>query len=409
MRNLFLFLLCLLAFGCAPRFDARLVTPGVEVLVNHYGERLSGKRVGIVTNPTGVDRTLVSTIDLVRALPGVQVVRLFSPEHGLRGAYAAGQQVNESRDPISGLPIVSLYGDSRRPPPEALKGLDVMIYDIQDVGHRTYTFVSTLTYVMEACEKAGVELWVLDRPEPTGGMSVGGPMLDPQNHSFIGIFNVPQVYGLTPGEWARLVKTEHTPRLKLTVVPMRGWKRGMTYGDLGWVWVSPSEHIPRWETCYFYAMTGTLGELGILSEGVGTPLPFEQIGAPWVDGPRLAQVLNDQKLPGVRFRPTFFRPRYGSYSGQVCNGVQIHLLAPRLCDPALVSGRIMEVLSTLYPARGLFKPARTDAYQMFVKSLGDNGFLRALARGGPFTEEEARMERQREDYKARIEKILIYH
>jgi uncharacterized protein YbbC (DUF1343 family) len=385
-----------------------VIKPGVEVLCDEYAAALAGKRVGILTNPTGVDRALVSTIDRVRALPGVRVVRLFAPEHGLRGAFAAGAQVDENRDPVSGLPIVSLYGASRRPSPAALKDLDVVLYDTQDVGHRTYTFVSSLTYLIDACEKAGVEVWVLDRPEPAGGDKVGGPMLDEANKSFIGVMNVPQEYGLTPGEWARLVQAERTPRLKLRVIPLRGWRRGMTYGELGWLWVPPSEHVPRWETSLFYAMTGTLGELQVVSEGVGTPLPFEQVGAPWLDGVAFEQALNARRLPGVRFRATSFRPRYGTHAGSVCQGVQIHLTDPHACQPARVSAAILQTLATMYRSRHLFAPTRSEGYQMFLNALGDSAYARALAAGGPFDSVEEKMAAQHERYAQRREKVLIY-
>lgn len=384
------------------------VLPGVEVLCAHYADQLDGQRVGILTNPTGVDRSLASTIDRVRALPGVEVVRLFAPEHGVRGGFQAGEDVTENRDPVSGLPIVSLHGASRRVPPESLEGLDVVLYDIQDVGHRTYTFISTLTYMMEACEEAGVAFWVLDRPDPLGGDKIGGPMLDEDNLSFIGIHPVPQVYGLTPGEWAMLIKKERTPGLKLVVVPMQGWRRGMTYGELGWPWVPPSEHIPRWESAFFYAMTGTLGELGIASEGVGTPLPFELIGAPWIDSQKLADGLNAAGLGGVQFRPTVFKPRYGSYSGEFCQGVQVHLVSPGECDPARVSQTIMKVLTDLYPGRGLFKPAESNRYTMFVKALGDDAWAAALAANGPYDAVEAQLRADLEAYRQRRAPVLIY-
>jgi uncharacterized protein YbbC (DUF1343 family) len=325
----------------------------------------------------------------------------------LRGGYQAGENFDDAKDPVTGLPIVSLHGERRRPPPESLKDLDVVLYDVQDIGSRSYTFVSTLTYLMEACEAAGVAVWVLDRPDPLGGDKVGGPVLAPENRSFIGAHEVPQVYGLTPGEWARLIQRERTPKLKLEVIPMAGWKRGMLYGDLGWVWVPTSEHIPHWQTCFFYAMTGTLGELGVVSEGVGTPLPFEQVGAPWIDGAALAATLNRRGLAGVWFRPTTFKPRYGTFAGAFCQGVQIHLRDPRACNPAAVGMAILETLEKLYSGRGLFKPVRTDPYQMFVRALGDSAIARLLA--------EARLSGIGEKiadglkaYRARRERILLY-
>ncbi len=310
------------------------ILPGVEVLVRDHAEELAGKRVGILTNPTGVTRDLQSTIDAVRGMPGVEVVRLFSPEHGLRGQHYAGDMVNENRDPVSGLPVMSLYGATRRPTPEMLEGLDVILYDIQDVGHRTYTFVSSLTYLMEECEKAGVAVWVLDRPDPTGGHIVGGTMIDEDLLSFIGIHPVPQVYGMTPGEWARMIKAERTPGIELKVIGMEGWRRGMSYGDTGWIWVPTSQHIPQWTTSYFYGMTGTLGELGKVNVGVGTPTPFELIGAEWLDGQALAAALNNHELDGVIFRPLSFSPRYALGTGKMLHGVHIHISDYKTVNPA---------------------------------------------------------------------------
>lgn len=347
------------------------VLPGVEVLARDHAAGLEGKSVGILTNPTGVTLLLESTIDVVRALPGVDVVRLFSPEHGLRGQFFAGDKVSDARDPVSGLPVVSLYGATRKPTAAMLEGLDVVLYDIQDVGHRTYTYVSTLTYLMEACEAAGVAVWVLDRPDPMGGEKVGGPVIEPDLLSFIGIHEVPQVYGLTPGEWARMIKAERTPEVELNVIPMDGWRRGMNYGDLGWIWIPPSQHIPHWESSYFYAMTGTIGELRRVSEGVGTPTPFQLIGAPWLDGPSFAQRLNSMGLPGVMFRPTSFKPRYGTGDGELLQGVQIHISDYLAVEPSAVGLALMSALVHQAPEQ-----------QIFAKFLAENGsatgYLKAL-------------------------------
>lgn len=356
--------------------------PGVEVLVRDHAADLAGRRVGILTNPTGVTRNLESTIDVVRTLPGVEVVRLFSPEHGLRGQHFAGDKVNETRDPVSGLPVMSLYGATRKPTTEMLAGLDVVLYDIQDVGHRTYTFVSTLTYLMEACEAAGVAVWVLDRPDPMGGRVVGGPMLDPDLQSFIGIHPVPQVYGMTPGEWARMIQAERTPKLELRVIAMEGWRRGMNYGDLGWIWVPPSQHIPHWETAYFYAMTGTLGELHRLSNGVGMPTPFELVGAEWLDADAFGRALNARNLEGVVFRPTSFQPRYAFGAGTLLHGVQIHLRDRDSVDPTVVAAALMQELIRQAPEQSLFagmeKPGGSAS--MFLKALGNRKLATSLAR-----------------------------
>ena len=358
------------------------VLPGVEVLVRDHAEDLAGKRVAILTNPTGVTRDLVSTIDAVRGMPGVDVVRLFSPEHGLRGQHFAGDKVNETVDPISGLPVMSLYGATRKPTAEMLEGLDVVLYDIQDVGHRTYTFVSSLTYLMEACEAAGVAVWVLDRPDPTGGQVVSGPMIDQDLLSFIGIHPVPQVYGMTPGEWARMIKAERTPDIDLRVIAMDGWRRGMHFGELGWIWVPTSQHIPQWTTSYFYAMTGTLGELGKVSVGIGTPTPFELIGQEWLDGVEFAGRLNAHDLPGVIFRPVSYSPRYALGTGKMLHGVQIHISDYHAVDSARVMGALAAELARLAPDRNLFSDyLREDGSPSgFLKALGNRDIARSLSR-----------------------------
>ncbi len=361
------------------------VLPGVEVLARDHADALAGKRVGILTNPTGVDRQLVSTIDVVRALPDVDVVRLFGPEHGVRGQYFAGDKVAADIDPVSGIPVASLYGATRKPTPEMLEGLDIVLYDIQDVGSRSYTFVSSLTYLMEACAEAGVAVWVLDRPDPLGGRVVGGPMIDDDLLSFIGIHPVPQVYGLTPGEWATMIQAERVPDIDLRVIPMDGWQRGMTYGELGWLWVPPSQHIPRWESSYFYAMTGIIGELRRLNEGVGTPTPFELMGAPWLDSRAFAAAMAERDLAGIAFRPLTYSPRYATGSGETLQGVQLHVTDFSQVDPAAVGLALMAELVEIAPDQNLFANYENEdgSATGFLKALGSRHMAEQLARNHP--------------------------
>jgi uncharacterized protein YbbC (DUF1343 family) len=396
MKRIVIALFSLLLVACAPAPEpvaappaaeaphvpeTREVLPGVEVLLRDHATELRGMRIGILTNPTGVDRRLASTIDVVRALPDVEVVRLFGPEHGVRGQHFAGAKIEENRDPESGLPVVSLYGATRRPTAAMLEGLDAVLYDIQDVGHRTYTYVSTLTYLMEACAEAGVAVWVLDRPDPLGGRVVGGPMLDPDLVSFIGIHPVPQVYGMTPGEWARMIRAERTPGVALRVIPLDGWRRGMSYGETGLPWVPPSQHIPHWESSFFYAMTGTIGELRRVNEGVGTPTPFELVGAPWLDGREFARRLNALDLPGVRFRALSYTPRYGTGSGELLQGVQIHVLDFGAVDPPRVGAALMAQLVATAPDQRIFAGYLNDdgSATGFLKALGNRSIAEALA------------------------------
>jgi uncharacterized protein YbbC (DUF1343 family) len=392
-----------------PEARAGEVRPGVEVLVDDYAKNLRGKRVGILTNATGVDRDLNATIDLVRGLKEVEVVRLFSPEHGIRGVAAAGEAVEDGVDPISGLPVVSLYGATRKPRQDMLKDLDIVLYDIQDIGSRSYTYISTLTYMMEACQAAGVEVWVLDRPEPMGGHKVSGPMIDHDLMSFIGVHYVPQVYGMTPGEWARMIQGERTPSVSLTVIPLDNWRRGTTYGELGWFWVPPSPHIPRWETCYYYAMTGILGELGKVSEGVGTPIPFEQVGAPWLDGNALADDMNSRRLKGVKFRPTSFTPRYGSFADKECHGVQIYITDYDRVVPAAVSRELMTAMNRVAGDQAIFANIDlTGEPSLFLKALGDRGMAKALKKGDAVEPMLDRIQTERDGFLKRRQQYLIY-
>lgn len=405
--NIALLGLCALALMLSA--CSRGVRPGVEVLVREHRKELRGKRVAILTNATGVDRKSRSTIDLVRGLKDVEVVRLFSPEHGIRGAAAAGEAVSDATDPVSGLPVVSLYGATRRPTAEMLKDLDVVLYDIQDIGSRSYTYVSTLTYLMEACQTANVEVWVLDRPEPMGGNKVAGPMIDADLISFIGVHPVPQIYGLTPGEWARMIQAERTPGVRLKVIPLERWRRGMNYGELGWSWVPPSPNIPRWESAYFYAMTGTLGELGKVSEGVGTDMPFELVGAPWLDGAKLAEDLNGRGMKGVEFSETSFTPTKGAFAGQECKGVRIQLTDPVHVSPATVSRELMTAMNRIAPEQAVFGGLDlTGEPSMFLKALGDKPMAESLAKGEDPAVHLKRMAGERADFIRRRQQYLLY-
>ena len=234
---------------------------------------------------------------------------------------------------------------------------------------------------MEACEAAGVAVWVLDRPDPMGGHITGGPMLDQDLQSFIGIHPVPQVYGMTPGEWARMIRAERTPDLDLRVIAMDGWRRGMNFGELGWVWIPTSQHIPHWETSYFYAMTGTLGELHKLNNGVGTPSPFELVGTQWLDPQAFAAGLNAYQLPGVIFRATSFKPRYAFGSGELLHGVQIHISDFATVDATQVAQALAVELIRTAPERQLFDAMETASgkVSMYLKAHGDRGLAKLLA------------------------------
>ena len=274
-----LFLLPTQAWARRTRTDKIRVKTGIEVLKAQHFRSLQGKRVGLITNPTGVDNTLRSTIDLLYEAPGVQLVALYGPEHGVRGNQHAGESVTDVRDEATGLPIHSLYGKTRKATPEMVRGLDALVYDIQDIGCRSYTYISTMGLAMEVAAEQDLEFIVLDRPNPLGGWRVEGCLTEDDCTSFVSQFPIPYVYGLTCGELARLLNGERMlsggKACRLTVVPMKGWHRDMTYADTGLQWIPASPHIPQPASAIAYPMSGIIGELSYLNIGVGYTIPFQ--------------------------------------------------------------------------------------------------------------------------------------
>ncbi len=278
---------------------------GDDVLAIRGFDGLKGKRVGLITNPSGVNHDGRSTIDLLLGAPGVRLVALFGPEHGLYGNVLAGDLVGDTVDRRTGLPVHSLYGKTRKPTPSMLKGLDAILYDVQDIGCRSYTFISTMGLAMEACAEEGVEFVVLDRPNPLGGVRVEGPALDLRYRSFVGEWPVPYVYGMTCGELARMINTEGwiSKPCKLSVIPMQGWRRDMTWAETGLNWVPTSPKIPKAESALYYAATGILGEVGGVGIGGNFKMSFQCVTAPWLDAHKTYRQFSSYNLPGVYFAP----------------------------------------------------------------------------------------------------------
>jgi uncharacterized protein YbbC (DUF1343 family) len=338
------------------------VQPGIEVLLASRLDLLRGRRVGLVTNPTAVDARLRSSAELLRAHPEVNLVALYGPEHGVRGDAQAGEYVPFYRDPHLGLPVFSLYGETQRPPadmltridaymreydtrhdgktvePRMLESIEVMVFDLQDVGTRVYTYVATMAYAMQAAAEAGIPFVVLDRPNPITGAALEGPVLRfPEYSSFIGLYPVPLRHGMTAGELARLFNARFLPRpADLTVVPMAGWRRGDWFEATGLPWVLPSPNLPSVDAAVVYPGQVML-EGTNLSEGRGTTRPFELCGAPWLDGYVLARDLNALDLPGVRFREAWFTPTFSKFAGQRCGGVQLHVRDREAFRPVLTT------------------------------------------------------------------------
>ena len=287
----------------------------------------AGSRLGLVCHPASVDRSLRHAADLLRERGDLSLLRLFAPEHGVRGEAQDMERVDERRDAVTGLPVVSLYGAdaaSLRPRREDLAGLDAVVVDLQDVGSRYYTFVYTLSYVMEACRDASIPVVVLDRPNPIGGLRAEGPVLEPGLESFVGRYPIAVRHGMTQGELARLFNDAFGIGCDLRVVPIEHWRRDMHHEDTGLPWVLPSPNMPTPDTARVYP-GGCLVEGTNLSEGRGTTRPFELVGAPWLDGRSLAAALDAQGLDGVRFRPAAFRPTFHKHAGVSCGGVQVHV------------------------------------------------------------------------------------
>ena len=343
-----------------------VVKTGIEVLRDRGFDILIGKRVGLVTNPSGVDRYLNSTVDILYNAPGVKLVALYGPEHGVRGDVYAGGKVADTKDEATGLPVYSLYGSTRKPTPEMLEGIDVMGYDIQDVGVRSYTFISTLGLVMEACAAKDIEVVVLDRPNPLGGNKIEGCYVEPQFNSFVSQYKIPYVYGLTVGELAELINEEglnrgqkgnQTPvKCRLKVVPMEGWTRDMVYEDTKLPWVLPSPNIPFKDTPMYYAAAGVCGELyGFMNIGIGYTLPFQIFGALWLDPVRLKERLDSYNLPGISFRTIWFKPFSGSQKGELVKGLQYFFTdyeKARLTDTQFY---VMQAVAELYPDKKAFE------------------------------------------------------
>jgi len=340
------------------------VIPGIEVLESHGFEELQGKRVGLVTNPSGVDRQLRSTIDILFEAPEVNLVALYGPEHGVRGDAYAGDHVESTTDPKTGLPVYSLYGPTREPTQKMLEGVDVMVYDIQDVGTRSYTFISTLGLVMRACAKADIEVLVLDRPNPLGGLKVEGPYVEENFHSFVSEFRIPYVYGLTVGELAGLIneeglnrgqngKEEHL-KCRLNVIPMRGWERWMQYRDTGLPWILPSPNIPSEASALGYPCAGICGELGHLQIGVGYTIPFQVFAATWIDADKLKERLDSYHIPGTAFRTIHYKPISGSLSGKLVHGVQFFFTDYEAATITLTQFYVMQAVNELFPGHSPF-------------------------------------------------------
>ena len=381
MQKIFsLLFLCLATFTSPSYADVQI---GIEELYSSPQnlKMLYGKKIGLITNHTAVNKNLISTIELIKTHASenhYELVALFAPEHGISGAFHADETVEDDLH-AKKIPIYSLHGKTRRPNDEMLKGIDLLIFDIQDIGSRSYTYITTLFYVMEEAAKRNIPVLVTDRPNPINGVTVDGPMLDEKFRSFVGYVNVPYCHGMTVGELAHFYNSEYEIGCKLNVIPMKGWKRTMTFDQTKLPWIPTSPHIPEPSTAYYYPMTGILGELHMVNIGVGYTLPFKVVGAPWINGNTFAHHLNKQKLPGVRFHAFDYKPFYGTLAKEECSGVLIHIQDHLTYQPVTTQFVILGLLKSLYPkefAAALKKSAHRAP--MFHQVLGTDQIYRLL-------------------------------
>jgi uncharacterized protein YbbC (DUF1343 family)/CubicO group peptidase (beta-lactamase class C family) len=387
------------AAALPPPADAEVLT-GIDVLARDNFKQLAGLRVGLVTNHTGRDRRGRQTIDVLREAPpaaNVKLVALFAPEHGIRGA--ADDKVSDARDEKTGLPVYSLYGESRRPKPEHLRDLDAVVFDIQDVGVRFYTYMATLLNVMEEAAKAGKPVFVLDRPNPLGGVEVEGPVADADKLSFVVYHTIPVSHGMTVGEMARLFNEERKLGCDLRIVEMQGWRRGMWLDATGLTWVNPSPNMRSLTQATLYPGVG-LWETTNISVGRGTDTPFEVLGAPWIDGQRLAAHLNARGVAGVRFVPVRFTPAASVFKGEECGGINIIVTDRARFRPVAAGMEIAVALRKLFPADWKIDSS--------MRLLAHADTLERLKRGETAEEIARSWQPRLEEFRRARAKALIY-
>ena len=378
--------------------------PGIEVLLKQPPDFLRGKRIGLVTNPTGVDSELRSSIDLLAHHPQLHLVALFGPEHGARGNVQAGEKVEATVDESTGLPVFSLYGEHREPTAAMLQGIDVLLFDIQDVGARFYTYPYTLAGAMRAARRAGIPVVVLDRPNPIGGVKIEGPVLEPEYASFVGQFPIPVRHGMTMGELARLFNDAFAIGAELHVVPVKDWNRNVAEPGHALHWVPPSPNMPTPDTALVYPGTA-LFEGTNVSEGRGTTRPFETIGAPFIQAEALANHMNNLDLPGVRFRPVWFTPTFSKHAGTLCGGVQIHVTDRDAFLPVRTGLALLKAVHDDYPQDFRFEPGTPS----FFDKLAGNGWIRlTIETGESINDMEARWQPELQRFQEVRRHYLLY-
>lgn len=409
-RMIILFAICMLSFGIVSSKSVtaikekkkQKVSPGIEVLLKEEKNVLSGKKVGLITNPTGIDSKLTSIVDLLHDDPDINLTALFGPEHGVRGDAQAGASVEYYIDEKTGLPVYSLYGKTKKPTPEMLKDVEVLVFDIQDVGTRYYTYIYTMAYAMEAAKENDIPFIVLDRPNPQGGETVDGPVLEPEFSSFVGLYPIPLKHGMTVGELATLFNKEFKIGADLKVIKMKGWKRDMDYDDTGLPFVLPSPNMPTVSTTFAYPATGLIEGTNV-SEGRGTTKPFELIGAPYINSDELAGKLNALRLPGVKFRAASFTPTFSKHAGKLSHGVEIYITDRKEFKAVPTGLHIIKTIQDLYP--GDFEFLAANNFNLLI----GNGWIMSRIKEGTTVNEILKEYQVKQDAFKKVRKnYLLY-
>lgn len=386
---------------------------GIDVLENENFSLLNNKRVGLITNHTGVNSKLILTVDLLNKTPNVKLISVFSPEHGFQGLGRAGESIDDFTDPKTGIKFYSLYGKRTKPTKEMLEDLDVLVYDIQDIGCRSYTYISTLGLAMEAAAENKKEFVVLDRPNPLGGIRVEGNVVENGFNSFVSQYKIPYVYGLTCGELASLLNEEgmlsNNLKCDLKIVNLKGWNRCMRFEDTGLLWVPTSTNVPYSSTASYLVGTGVLGELLAISIGISYTLPFQTFAAEWIDPDTLAFYMNKLDLAGVLFRPISYKANYGVWLDKILRGVQIHFTDISKVNLLDLQFYFMQVHNKLYPEKKIFQLADSTRIRMFDKVMGTDQIRKKFTQKYLFEDVEAYLKKDIISFRELSKKYYLYN
>jgi uncharacterized protein YbbC (DUF1343 family) len=388
------------------------VLQGIDVLERDDFSILENKRIALITNQTGVNKKLISTVDLLSKAKNVELVAVFSPEHGFRGIGKAGETINDFFDSTTGIKYYSLYGKRNKPTPEMLNNIDALVYDVQDIGCRSYTYISTLGLAMESAAENNKEFIVLDRPNPLGGIRIEGNIVEDGFTSFVSQYKIPYVYGLTCGELAKMLNEEgmltNKVKCKLNVVKMVGWKRWMHYDDTDLIWVPTSANVPYSLTPFYLVSTGVLGELVTISIGISYTLPFQTFAAEWINADTLSAYLNALNLRGVKFRPISYKTNYGIWLDKILNGVQVHITDFYKVNLLDLQFYFMEIHNKLYPTKKIFDLADSTRLKMFDKVMGTDKIRLNFSKRYKFDDIKSYLRKDIKSFRALSKKYYLY-